>query len=199
MLGNQPSSASFVYSLMGPLHFGNFAGVLSKSVWVGLGAAMCFVILSGLRLWIRRREEQPLWRRFARATTVVGYGLPLAMLASAYVFFSSFMAGDPFWWTPAGFLIAAAAAILYGCATRDDQRMTLIFRRILAFGCLALPLWRMAAGGTSWGEALNHGLGTVIALDVTFVFLGAALLLWRLPDRQSAGTAGLRQPPEAAE
>jgi len=198
-LGNEPSAAAFVYSLMGPLHFGNFAGVLSKSVWVGLGAAMCFVILSGMRLWIRRREEERLWRGFARAVSVVGYGLPLAMLASAYAFFLSSPAANAFWWTPAGFLLASAAAIVFGCAVRDDRRLTLAFRRSLAIGCLALPLLRMAAGGTSWAEAFSQGLGTVISVDLALAILGGALLLWRRQGLPATDGALLRRLPDAAE
>jgi len=198
-IGNEPSTASFVYSLMGPLHFGNFAGILSKSVWVGLGAAMCFVILSGMQLWTRRREEERLWRGFARAVSVVGYGLPLAMLASAYAFFLSLPSADPFWWTPAGFLIAAALAIVFGCAVQDERRLTLGFRRSLAVGCLALPLLRMAAGGTSWAEALGHGLGTVLAIDLVLALLGAALLLWRVQESPRARNAAFRPLSEAAE
>ena len=62
-----------------PLHFGTFVGLLSRVVWFALGLAMCYVTLTGLQLWLQRRAEDPLWRRLARATPVVGYGLPIAM------------------------------------------------------------------------------------------------------------------------
>jgi hypothetical protein len=180
-VGNQPSTAGSIYGLMGPLHFGNFAGILSKSVWVGLGTAMCFVILSGMRLWVRRREEEPLWRGFGRAVTVAAYGLPLAMLASAYAFFLALPAGDPFWWTPAGFLIGAAACIAFGIMT-DEPRLALTLQRALAFGCLALPMLRMLAGGTSWAEALTQGDGAVLSVDLMLIAIGG-LLLWLIHNR----------------
>ena len=113
--GNIPSVGGTLRGLMNPLHFGDFAGVLSKSVWVGLGLAMAFVVISGLRLWVRRREDELLWQRFGRAVTVVGYGLPVAMLACAYAYFFALGASvDEFYWTPAGFLLGLIPGVLPG-------------------------------------------------------------------------------------
>jgi hypothetical protein len=178
-VGNAPSAAATLTGIMGPLHFGNFAGVLSKSVWVGLGAAMCFVILTGMRLWLRRRESEPLWRGFRRALTVVGYGLPLGMLAAAYAFFLALPAGDTFWWTPAGFVIGAVACIAFGCMDADPHRLGRTLRAVAGVGCLGLPVLRLACGGTSWAAALAAGDAAIVSLDLLFLLGGAALLLWR--------------------
>lgn len=177
VVGNTPSAASFAFGMMNPLHFGDFAGVLSKAVWVGLGAAMAFVVVSGMRLWIRRREAQPLWRRFARAVTVVAWGLPLAMLGSAWAYFLSLPAADPFWWTPAGFVIAALACILAGFAMPDEAQLVRLFRRAVAIGCIGLPLLRLIAGGTGWASAIANGYGAVLSIDLLFLAGGAALLI----------------------
>ena len=75
-LGTVPSLGGTLYGLMYPLHFGHFAGILSKAAWCALGVALCFVILSGFRLWVRRRAEDPQWRAFGRVVQVMGYGLP---------------------------------------------------------------------------------------------------------------------------
>ena len=192
-MGNRTSAAASISGLMGPLHFGNFAGVLSKSVWVGLGTAMCFVILSGMRLWVRRREEEPLWQGFGRAVTVVAYGLPLAMLGAAHAFFLALPAGDPFWWTPAGFVIAAAACIGFG-AVAAEPRLTLVLQRTLAGGCLALPVLRMVSGGTSWAAALARGNGAVLSVDLLLIAVGA-LLPWMV--RERAGERGRPRQPTA--
>lgn len=189
LVGNEPSAGAFVYSLMGPLHFGNFAGVLSKAAWVGLGGAMSFVIVSGMQLWVRRRAGQRLWRGFGRAVTVVGYGLPLAILASAYAYFLSLPVADPFWWTPAGFVAAACLCIAIGARAEDGERLVRGFRRALAYGCLALPVLRMAMGGTGWIGSFTEGYGAVLSVDLVLLAGGAALLFWRarprsLPERR---------------
>lgn len=175
IVGKQPSLGADLVGLMFPLHFGHFAGVLSKSAWAGLGTTLAFVVFAGMRLWVRRREDSPPWRRFGRAVTTVGYGLPLAMLASAWAYFLSLPAGDVFWWTPAGFVIGAAGAILLGLMTGDDMRLRRLLTVAIAAGCVALPVLRMATGGTDWAEAFTHGYGAVLALDLVLIVIGLGL------------------------
>ena len=136
---------------------------------------MCFVILSCLRLWVRRHEEQRLWRRFGRAVTVTAYGLPISMLGSAYTFFLALPALDPFLWTPLGFAAAAAACIGLGIAVDDDERLKRVFWTVLTWACLVLPALRLAAGGTSWAGALAEGHNDVVSLDILLLIAGVAL------------------------
>ncbi|MEM9360756.1 MAG: PepSY-associated TM helix domain-containing protein, partial [Pseudomonadota bacterium] len=58
-VGTQPSVGSAALALMGPLHFGSFAGLLSKFVWVALGIAMTYVTYTGMQLWVQRRADEP--------------------------------------------------------------------------------------------------------------------------------------------
>ncbi|MAO55395.1 MAG: hypothetical protein CMM61_06835 [Rhodospirillaceae bacterium] len=176
-IGNAPSLGADLRGLMGPLHFGDFGGVLSKSIWVGLGVAMCYVIVSGLRLWVRRREDDPLWRKYARAVAVTTYGLPLALLICTWFYFPALAAGDPFFWTPVGFFAGCGAAILFGIVT-DETRLIGRFRRLLAAGCLGLPVLRLGCGGTGWAESLAQGNPTPMSVDVAFLVIGLGLWLW---------------------
>ncbi len=181
IVGNTPSTGSDIYSLVAPLHFGHFAGVLSKSVWVGLGAAMCYVILSGMRLWVRRREGERLWRGFGRAVTVTSYGLPFAMLAAGHGFFlAGAQSGDPFLWTPVGFLIGTTLCIALGLVPIETDRLSRVFRGLLAVGCAALPMLRLYADGMGWLDAAAEGQGAVLSLDLTFLTLAGLLALWTL-------------------
>jgi uncharacterized iron-regulated membrane protein len=82
-VGTKPSLGSTVFAWMGPLHFGHFAGLLSKLVWVALGIATCYVALSGLSLWAQRRAHLPGWGWLVRAIPAVGYGVPLGMIGAA--------------------------------------------------------------------------------------------------------------------
>lgn len=192
-VGTEPSTASDLAALMSPLHFGHFAGILSKSVWVGLGAAMSFVIISGLRLWIRRRQDEPLWQGFARATTVVAYGLPAAILGCSYAYLLALPAADPFWWTPAGFVLTSAAGIVLGFIVKDDRRLASLFRVAIGVACAGLPVMRMATGGTSWADALALGHGAVLSIDFLLLVGGGTLLYWSLRRKSEPG-ATQREP-----
>ena len=189
IVGTEPSLGGTLYGLMHPLHFGHFAGVLSKVVWGALGVSMAFVTLSGFRLWLRRRSDQPVWRRFGRAVEATGYGLPLAMIASAWGFFLTRPAGDPFFWTPLSFVAGAALAIWLGARTPDQARLGRLFRRLLGAACLGLPALRLATGGMDWAEALIHGQTDVLSMDLSLLVAGACLWLWpaRGPARRRAG------------
>lgn len=187
-LGTAPSAGGALYGLMSPLHFGHFAGMLSKVVWGALGVATCFVILSGFHLWARRRADERLWRSFDRAVQVFGYGLPLAMLASGTAFFLARPAGDPFFWTPAGFVLGAALATALGVAGRDGEVLAARYRRLLGAACFGLPILRMATGGMDWAEALLARQTDVLAVDLFLFVAGACLLRWRpAPARLSPG------------
>ena len=193
-IGTETSLGSAVFGLMHPLHFGTFSGLLSRIVWFALGLSMCYVTLTGLRLWLQRRAEERLWRRLARAVPLVGYGLPIAMAGSGIGFFLSLPAERTLFWTPAGFLIAAALAIASGLAIPGDRTRARAYQAVLGASLLALPLLRMAMGVTDWGQLWSGGNLTVITLDLALLFTGAGFAL---------AASGLRRPsvdtPRAAD
>lgn len=193
VVGTAPSAGGTLYGWMRPLHFGDFAGVFSQVVWGALGVAMCFVILSGMRLWIRKKPATPLWLGFGRSVQIVGYGLPIGMLSAAYFYFLARPAADTFFWTPPGFLAGSAVAILMGLVIKDIDRLGLAFQRLLAGLCLLLPVVRLGTGGMTWADAFMFGQIDVLSVDLTLLASGAALWLFaRRPGRH-----GLRYPEPA--
>lgn len=196
-LGTEPSFGSAVFSVIPPLHFGTFAGMLSRTIWFGLGLAMCYVTLTGLQLWLRRRENDPLWCRLARAVPVFGYGLPIAIAASGIGFFLSLPAQATLFWTPAGFLIGCALAIAAGLALSDGQALSRVYRLTLGVGFLALPLLRMAMGGAGWGSLLDSGNAAIIVFDVVLLLTAIGLLMAAADLRQARASGG--QVPAAAK
>jgi hypothetical protein len=175
-LGSQASAGASTYTILSALHYGYFAGVVSKLVWLALGFASCYMILTGMRMWFVRRRDEAAWSRWEPMVPVIGYGLPLAMLVSAHSFFVALGRGDALFWTPLGFVAAALAAIALGVVVRDRELLT----RILLFATIAatllLPAVRMLSGGTGWAEALEIGAPIVVSIDVT-LFVAAAFLL----------------------
>ncbi|MEM9765590.1 MAG: hypothetical protein AAF968_24330, partial [Pseudomonadota bacterium] len=117
-----------------------------------------------------------IWRRFGRAVEITVWGLPVALLGSAVAFFLALPAGSTMWWTPAGFVIAALAAVWLGLRA-DDPRET--YRPAAAVLCLGLPVLRHLVGGTSWSEAIMGGHAAVLTIDLLLICAGLVLLKLR--------------------
>ncbi len=179
-IGTQPSAGGTLAAIMGPLHFGNFAGMLSKAVWFGLGFAMCYVTLTGLRLWlVRRREGQSSLGWLARSVTVVGFGLPLALLVSAAAFLVAMPLGSAVYWTPAAFVAACAVIILGGVLAPTQALLDRVLQIAIAVLLLALPFLRLATGGPGWPTAIAAEQVAIVAVDLA-MWIGGGLALWNL-------------------
>ncbi|MCD2324283.1 PepSY domain-containing protein [Sphingomonas sp. IC-56] len=177
-VGAQPSAGGTLVGIMGPLHFGNFAGMLSKAIWFGLGFAMCYVTYTGMRLWVVRRQGQArslTW--LERTLTVVGLGLPLGLVSAAAAFLVTTRLGSAVYWTTAAFLIAASAAILIGIVARNNDMLATWLKAATGLVMLVLPLLRLfVADGPGWGEAVGAGQPVIAALDLAFATGGAWLV-----------------------
>ncbi|MEM9168356.1 MAG: PepSY-associated TM helix domain-containing protein [Pseudomonadota bacterium] len=175
LLGAKPSLGNAVFAWVGPLHFGNFAGLMSKAIWVALGLATCYVTLTGLQLWTQRRNESATWRALSRAIPIVGYGAPIGLLGASVGFFASFRGADPTDWTAAGFLIGSALSIVAGLAVKDRETLSRLYQGATGFGLLALPFLRtLLSGGPGWTELLNTDGALIMAMDLLMVFAGLA-------------------------
>ncbi len=205
-IGTEPSLGSTLFSIIGPLHFGNFGGVISKLVWGALGFASCFMIATGMSLWLRRRAEDERWRVFARVNTTVIFGLPIALAASAYGFLLSYPAETAVTATPLAFLAGAMLVISY--ATYVSQRsggqaLGAHLMSGLGLALIGLPIARIAAGGVFWPEAFATGAYETVFIDFALLLGGAFCIRlarrWglsnasTLSDAQPAATSGRSQ------
>jgi len=192
VVGAAPSLGSALVGLAAPLHFGTFAGLLSRAVWAGLGAAMTYAVVSGVDLWLRRRAGDPFWSVCRRAMVCVVWGLPLAMACAAAAFLATVGAGTSWTATPAGFLAGCALAVGWTCLARGGDAAALgrDLRAAVGGALLALPLLRVAAGGAGWPDALWTRDPAVAGVDLAVALLG----LWLLaPVLRAAFTAARRR------
>ncbi|MES2497234.1 MAG: PepSY-associated TM helix domain-containing protein [Pseudomonadota bacterium] len=179
-IGKQPSAGGTLAAIMAPIHFGNFAGVLSKAIWFGLGFAMCYVTLTGLRLWlVRRREAARSLGWLERAVTVVGFGLPFALVACSAAFLLTMPLGSAVFWTPTAFVGASLLAIFGGMALRSNAVLDTGLQTATGAILALLPVLRLVTGGPGWGEALSVGQPIIVAVDIGLVLAGG-WMLWRM-------------------
>jgi len=195
-VGTRESTGGTLAGIMGPLHFGNFAGVLSKAIWFGLGFAMCYVTFTGMRLWVvRRKDDARSLAWLERTLTVVGFGLPFGLVISAAAFLITMPLGSAVYWTTAAFLIASITAILAGIFAPSNELLTQMLKGATGVVMFTLPFLRLAvAGGPDWYRALAVGQPAIAALDIAFVVAGLWLLrgCWiatRTPRRSGSFTS----------
>jgi len=186
-IGTAPSTGGTLAAIMAPIHFGNFAGLVSKAIWFGLGFAMCYVTLTGLRLWlVRRREAGRALDWLERTVGAVGFGLPQGLAAAAVAFLVSMPLGSAVFWTPAGFLIGSGIAIALALMLPSARLLDLVLQRATGGLLALLPVVRLSTGGPGWAEALAAGQPVIVALDIACL-AGGGWMLWRLT-RQSVRT-----------
>ncbi len=176
LVGQAHSVGSTLFSVMGPLHFGNFYGLVSKAIWVALGFAMCYVAVTGMRLWLERRAATS-FVALRWGLSVLTFGLPLALLGSAIGFFVAYGSGAASLWTPTAFLIASGLIVGYGLWRRHPGLLNRDLRVAAAAACLLLVVLRFAAGGPSWPAAIVAGQPIIVTLDLLLICAGVALWL----------------------
>lgn len=176
-LGTKPSVGSVAFALIVPLHFGNFAGLLSKFVWGALGFASCYVIASGFSLWLARREEDSRWQVFERTALIVIWGLPVAMLASATGYFAGVMIQVPNTLVPISFLVGSGIVIVAGALARNLASFKIGLLWLIAILCLTQPVVRLLSGGIGWLNAIEQGDAIVVMVDILLLTCAVFVVL----------------------
>ena len=172
IVGSVPSLGSSILSLIYPIHFGTFAGLLSKIIWISLGVAACYVTITGLQLYAHRNQKnESSWQWFSRMCVWGFFGLPLCSLASAVGFFvSGSMATNQSVWTQLSFVISAVLISVLSLSIKNIH----LLKKVLLAGnglfCLILPMLRYTNSGTGWLQALQHNMMAMMFIEMTLLF-----------------------------
>lgn len=187
-LGTRPSLGNDLLGIIRPLHFGDFAGVISKAIWFGLGIAAAYVTFTGLLLWTQRRYEQREWRLLAKMTVWMGYGLPLSLALTPTGYFLAIMfelqALTVVKWT---FVTGTVYASIISYFTSDLQILRKHMLYVVSISLFAAVALRWFSGGMDWFTALNAGWVEIPAFDTIFL-IAALLILFRLYIKQPETT-----------
>lgn len=180
-LGKVASTGSNMFGLMQALHFGWFAGLLSKVIWMSLGLATCYVTLTGLQLWVRRRANNHSWRPYAALISIVGYGTPIAMITAAIGYLAAAATNVHLMqsWTINGFLIGVALSFLLGWLAQKQTAGQRLFLLVTGCGLLLLPLMHTL---TSASHLATSHL-TTISVNLTFLIGGIVFLVLSMRHR----------------
>lgn len=179
-IGLQPSLGDDVLSLIGPLHFGNFAGLFSKAVWFGLGFASSYVVLTGLLLWTQRREHHRGWQRLRRLSVWMGYGLLFALAATPVGFFSAEWLGfAQDYAVKLAFVLGVVIASLMMLVIRDMAQLTQALVAGFAGLLIVAVALRWFSGGMGWLAAARAGWPEIPAVDLLFLATGGGIIVWQ--------------------
>lgn len=177
LVGHKASVGSGTVALMAPLHFGDFAGLASKAVWVALGGALTVSMVTGMQLWLRRREDEPVWNSCQIVFTAVAWGVPISMVGAAYGAFLYTLEGDTHYGTYVGFFLSSVAVTFWALFAKEAKVLSAQLLKVLSWTMLALPLIRLQTGGISWGEAILGNIWEVLLMDMICVVVPMILLL----------------------
>lgn len=199
-IGLQPSIGDAAVSIIAPLHFGNFAGFLSKAIWTALGFACCYVIVSGFTLWLKRREDTEKWNVFDRYVTIFTLGTPLAMLVcSSGYFVAMLLNANSNVVVPMSFCVASGLCLASGLVIKTIRTLKLWMLAGIAGLCLVLPGLRLLAGGPTWFEAFSMFNSSVFLVDSLLLILSAYCSYEFFAEKRSLTSNSDEQTESAAE
>ncbi len=189
---NELSPANRVSNAIAPLHYGTFGGIWLKAFYFVLGLSLCFLIATGLIMWLEKRlhgkegsKSQAFYRKLGRVIIGTTLGLPIAT-ASLFYLDKLYLGHEAsrLWWT--GFTYFAvwfAVTVFSLCSKQDEYWQIRSLLRLNAVLYIAIPV-------LNHSYYLNESLPNLsqpwAAVDLGFVLIGMItfLLTWFIPKQR---------------
>jgi hypothetical protein len=176
-----------VIELMFPLHFGNFAGVFVKLLWVLLGLSTALLPISGMMMWLAKRtrgsspslsvQAYALWNRFIIGScgglvlaSFVLFPLQVVLNYTVIGVAQNSFFGPVFFYTWLAWLLLSVLPIGY----KNYFKLTLL----LCGASLALVLPLNIIFGVS--NVINLNSSLVAIVDISFMVVGIACIFGAL-------------------
>lgn len=156
---------------MTALHYGSFGGWLMKFAYLILGAALTFITVTGVTIWLARWNTKGRPRLgWQRVWIAAVWSQPVALGISALIALhvSNVEVGM-------AYLTVTALALASAAFVRDPVRLSRILRSAGAVSLLAL----IAMQVLRWEELMNHRVNWAINATVALLALGLGACAWR--------------------
>ena len=151
------------------LHFGNYAGLPVEIAYIVLGVALCVITSTGITLWLRKRSRKGLpTEHMAAAWAIVVWGIPLALLAMAWLRF----VGGP----DVPLVVGFWSLLLLGLLTAVTQPQLVSDKQVRR--TLGVTLMASGAAHAVW---FHHAATGVLLLDAILIAVGVVLSSLELP------------------
>lgn len=174
-----------ILDAMDPLHFGNFGGLLVKTIWALLGVGTALLGLSGVMIWIERRAygstgqlTTTQYQRISRFSLGVCMGLVVAI--SLLFYGQRLLTVAPHtmnWWL--GCLFFSSWLICTSWATlmsKNEYQVSKVLLFIAALLLICVPVLNGLTTGNHIFNALTKKHYLVAGVDLAVFFIGLILL-----------------------
>lgn len=159
-----------VYSMY-DLHFGHFAGYISKFIYGLLGLSLTVVSVTGINIWLRRRNNRD---QINQLWVGVVWGVPLSLLIGMLTGLAlDFVSVLLFW-------LSFFAALTFSVIVREELRS----KNYLQIANVTLLTMVLGAHVTIFGSAAFAGAPLIINLILFSYMLTILITMWRTESNQ---------------
>ncbi|MFS4446823.1 PepSY-associated TM helix domain-containing protein [Maribacter sp. 2307UL18-2] len=182
---NKKTYSQTVYNLLIKLHYATFGGILMKIVYFILAMITCFIIVSGILIWQKARDNSKYTekqKRFHHRTTKAYLAICLSLFpATALIFLANKLVpmetAERAFQVNSIFFLGWLVLIVVGLFWNDLRKLN---RNYLAVGgllSLFIPIMNgMVTGDWVW-VALTQGQWQVASIDIVWFFTGITAVI----------------------
>ena len=188
IVGEKPMSENTykgnVLRTMGNLHFARYGGYFIKAIYFVLALITCFVILSGVMVWIEARSNKKYEakRKFNTNVCAIYLGATIGLFPAIALFFCltkilPLDIADRFSTMSTVFFLFWLGYAIYAYLLKDFHSINKHALILAGFLGLAIPVLNGIQSGLWFWKSLKSGYVDSFFIDISWLFLGFITLL----------------------